>query len=214
MLINSLSWTQKTKPMHLQGNGYCEVFWGLYVLLAFATAFWNDGSWTLKMVMLCQCRSHRLHIGRFLFFPCRTNLMGRESVRAWPRHHSCGEEWGENQLPQGSKSAWSDISGLRHLVSQKQWKIVVVNRSFRWKMFSIIGLAPSNHTDVVRNKMLNCLSVVMVCVGTSSSFQCCQSCWFKLVVSSFCTTVGHIIRSPAAIRHLSALSTIHQFMLR
>lgn len=68
-------------------------------------------------------------------------------------------------------------------------------------MFSIVGPTPSNHTDMVRNKMLNCLSVVMVCGGTSSSFLCCHSCWFKVVVSSFWTTVGHIIRFPAAMRH-------------
>lgn len=29
--------------MHMQGARFCEVFWGLHILLTSATAFGNDG---------------------------------------------------------------------------------------------------------------------------------------------------------------------------
>lgn len=78
------------------------------------------------------------------------------------------QRMGKNQLPQGSKSAWLDISVLTDLVSQKQWKIVVVNRSFRWKiMFSIIGPIPSNHTDMVKQDA----KLPVSCNGVCGHFQ-------------------------------------------
>lgn len=99
----------------------------------------------------------------------------------------------------GLKDLWSSLPAELKLFCS----ILLCSVLFHSNLFCSILICsvlysnqPSNHRDLLRSKILICLSLVMVCVGTCSSF---QSCWFIWVLSSFCTMVGHIIRFPAAM---------------